>query len=390
MDYTALFFLLILTTTQTTSLHHHCNSDVYSSASGMADLQQPTTLQYCLIDNCTIIRNDTGQQLEIVYTTQSLLVVTPTDGQTSLLIQKNDPELFCLTPSTTEDDSAIIQVIALTTTMLITLASGTIAVVHMMFKELRTTFGKLMILYNITKVSQFLTASAIIISHYNIALHSLMPCYLFYFLMMLSVAVSETFLTSLLAYLAYVMRYSYRGREVTKEFNKKLYKYAITCVLGSSLLFAIFVVGYDFGTGMYKHTLLPNGHCTNFIRSEYNTLRLLDGYAYVNEIIKVSLLVTYFVYYYKLNKMLKMVRHMANTDTQQNRLFLKIAIMMGASLGISQVAYPSSWYFNNEFLLYISANFLLIQQCVIILLLVCSKKVSRLCKERFCTTETSS
>ena len=45
MDYTALFFLLNLTTTHTTSLHHyHCNSDVYSPASGMADLQQLTTL----------------------------------------------------------------------------------------------------------------------------------------------------------------------------------------------------------------------------------------------------------------------------------------------------------------------------------------------------------
>ena len=85
MDCTILVFLLISTTTQTTSLHHHCNSDVYSSASGMADLQQLTTLQYCLIDNCTIIRIDTGQQLDIVYTTQSHLVVTPTDVGTSLL-----------------------------------------------------------------------------------------------------------------------------------------------------------------------------------------------------------------------------------------------------------------------------------------------------------------
>ena len=88
-----MFLLLILTTTtttHTTSLHHHCNySDVYSLASGMADLQQFTTLQYCLIDNCTIMRIDTGQQLDIVYTTQNLLLVTPTDGQTSMLISKN-------------------------------------------------------------------------------------------------------------------------------------------------------------------------------------------------------------------------------------------------------------------------------------------------------------
>ena len=80
MDQTDLFLVLILTTTQTTPLHHHCDSDVYSLAS--AGLQELTTLQYCVIDNCTIIRNVTGQQLDIVYTTQSHLVVTPTDGQT--------------------------------------------------------------------------------------------------------------------------------------------------------------------------------------------------------------------------------------------------------------------------------------------------------------------
>ena len=56
MDYTALFLILVLTTTttQATSLHHHCNSDVYSPASGMDDLQQLTTLQHCLIDNYVI------------------------------------------------------------------------------------------------------------------------------------------------------------------------------------------------------------------------------------------------------------------------------------------------------------------------------------------------
>ena len=49
-------------------------SDVQSPASGShnTDLSQVTTLQYCIIDNCTIMRIDTGQQLDIVYTTESL------------------------------------------------------------------------------------------------------------------------------------------------------------------------------------------------------------------------------------------------------------------------------------------------------------------------------
>ena len=159
MDYIVLLFLLIVTTTQTTSLHHHCNSDVHSSASGMADLQQLTTLQYCLIDNCTIIRIDTGQQLDIVYTTQSHLVVIPTDGQTSMLISKNDPELFCSTPNTKEYDPIIIQIIGLTGAILVVLTNAPL--LHVIFKELQNTFGKPMILYNITKMIQLLGAIAL-------------------------------------------------------------------------------------------------------------------------------------------------------------------------------------------------------------------------------------
>ena len=390
MDYTVLFFLLIITVTQTTPLHHHCNSDVYSSASGVDYLKQPTTLQYCLIDNCTIIRNDTGQQLDIVYTTQSHLVVTPTDGQTSMLISKNDPELFCFTPNTTEDDFDIIQVIGIIIITFIALVSGCIAVVHMMFKELRNTFGKLMMFSNIAQFCQCIVVIVLSILHSNIQVHTTMPCYLFNFLFMQFGVLDEAFATTFLAYLAYIMYYSYRGREVTKEINKKLYKYAVRYVLGLLLLFDIFVVGYDFGTGTYQHTLLPNGHCSFIVQSEYNTIVLLHAYGYTNEFIQMLLLVTFFVYNFKLNKMLTIVRHMPSTDTQQNRLLFKIALTMGTTLGISQIVFASSWFFDSEFGIQIAGLFIVIQQCVIMSLFVCSKKTSRLCKERFCTTETSS
>ena len=214
MNYSVLLFLLILKTTQTTSLHHHCNSDVYSSASGMADLQQFTTLQYCLIDNCTIIRIDTGQQLDIVYTIQSHLVVTSTDGQTSMLISKNDPELFCSTPNTTNNSAIVIQVImGRSMAALLALVSGCIIAVHMMFKELRNTFGKLMMLSNIGVIGQCFTTSALTILHHIVPIHSTMPCYLFYFLFMQSVMVADTFSTTFLAYFAYLMRSTYKAEK---------------------------------------------------------------------------------------------------------------------------------------------------------------------------------
>jgi len=63
------------------------------------------------------MRIDNGQQLDIVYTTQSLLLVTPTDGQTSMFISKNEPELSCFPPNT-NDDYDIAQFIGVTVSIL--------------------------------------------------------------------------------------------------------------------------------------------------------------------------------------------------------------------------------------------------------------------------------
>ena len=85
-----------------------CRSDVQSPASGDShntDLSQVTILQYCIIDNCTIMRIDTGQQLDIVYTTESLPIVTPKDGRTSMVITKIDDELPCLGYHNTSDNN---------------------------------------------------------------------------------------------------------------------------------------------------------------------------------------------------------------------------------------------------------------------------------------------
>ena len=101
---------------------------------------------------------------------------------------------------------------------------------------------------------------------------------------------SEIFATSCLAYLMYN---SCKCVEVIETMNKKFYKNAIKYVLGLLLLCIIFVVGYDFGTGTYNHTILPNGHCVYLFQPQYTTLRLLDAYAYVNGIIQVLLLVAY-------------------------------------------------------------------------------------------------
>ena len=75
MAYLSSLLLIIIITVASGTTPLYC-SDVQSpaaSGSGNIDLSQATTLKYCIIDNWTIMRIDTGQQLDIVYTTESLL-----------------------------------------------------------------------------------------------------------------------------------------------------------------------------------------------------------------------------------------------------------------------------------------------------------------------------
>ena len=105
--------------------------------------------------------------------------------------------------------------------ILIVFASGSIAVVQMIFKEFRNTFRKLMIFYNLAKIIQVVGALIATFLHFSITLHSTMPCYLFYFLIMQSSVLSEIFAIALLAYFAYIVRHSckcmYRSDKANKQ-----------------------------------------------------------------------------------------------------------------------------------------------------------------------------
>ena len=66
MVYLSLLLISILTVASG-AIPLYCSDVQSSAASGSenTDLSQFTTLQYCIIDNCTIMRIDTGQQLDI-------------------------------------------------------------------------------------------------------------------------------------------------------------------------------------------------------------------------------------------------------------------------------------------------------------------------------------
>jgi len=91
----SLLFIIILAVSEVTSFSYS-NQQPSSSASGddVPGSQQVTTLQYGFIDNCTVMITGNGEKLDIVYATDSLLVATPTDGHTSVMIDKLNDVCF--------------------------------------------------------------------------------------------------------------------------------------------------------------------------------------------------------------------------------------------------------------------------------------------------------
>ena len=383
MDPVAVFALVVFATTQAKSFQHDCSAIMPPAAlaSGMDDLQQ---LQYCLIDNCTIIRTDTGQQLDISYTTQSHLIVTPTDGHTSLLVLKNESEQFCFPPNP----------ILLANTILLTLTavlSGCIAVIFFLFKELRTNFGKLMMLYSIGRAFYCVAIIFLIITTARITVNSTMVCYVFFFSVLLAGMIAEESTTCILAFLAYIMHSSYKSIELKKEAKKKLLKYSLVYIFGLSLLLCMFTISYDFGTGMYQHAILSNGHCSFFSGSPYTT-SVRIGYANVifNRILQIIYLMIYFTYFYKFQNSIKLIRGMSASYKQKDRFYFKLAVAMAATMGISKfLSIINAFMGYSHLLVFLALLSLLVQQALIMVLIVCSKKMAKLCNERFRTTETS-
>ena len=357
-------------------------SDVQSPAGGSGhntELSQVTTLQYCIIDNCTIMRIDTGQQLDIIYTTESLLIVTPKDGHTFMVIAKLVDELPCLRyPNTMAHGQVIIQLIMCS---LITTVSAYILIVQLLLKKFHTLFGKLLIFYNLGLICASGGIAAIILTHHYITVNSQTICYAIMLTCRLTFTSSEIFATNLLSFLAYLM---YRCYHLKSEISKKTSQFLLRCytayaVFALVLLFFV-TIAYDWRTGNGKYTILANGHCNHIDYSTYDTLFFSNFIIGINKFLQIIMFSAYLVYYYKFN--LNVCP--AQVSLQYNRDLIKIAIAMGASVGLGYFFVTVLVLLEYSDLVFISSSILLlIQQIVIMTSYISTKKIFGLCKEYF-------
>ena len=369
--------LLLLTLTVGKAVAEEC-SNQQPGGSGVLDLQQVTTIPYCFIDECTIKRNDTGQQLDIIYITDSVLVVTPTGNQTSMVIAKNEDQCPCMTMVADDQTAEFVELVTIGTS--IAVVSGYIFVVHLLYKELHNVFGKLLMLYNGALCLQCVVAVTLMITHFRIPTNSQFICQFIFFLCMQGDMAMEVFATCILAYLAYIVYLSDRFQQHSLSRDKRFFRYSLTYSISLLILFGSFILARDLQTGNGRYTILPTGHCS-YWASDYDTILIPRTNAVVNKMIQIALFIVYLCYYYKFSTSITEVSEAAK---KQNRALFKIAISIGGIIGISEFIFLLEVFFAVDYIGgTVAATLLSIQQCVIMTSFLYYKRMTKLCRDVF-------
>ena len=270
-----------------------CATHQPTGGSGVPNLQQVTTIPYCINYNCTIENYGIGQLLDIVYTTDSFLVVIPKGNQTSMVITKHGDDLsfYCVSVLNSVLLPLIVSSVILLTAQLLMISY--IIIVHMLIKELRTSFGVLLMFYNGGIVFQCVTTYLLTLSTFVVPTNSQPICYSILFAVMQGTMIIEELGVFILAHVAVVMYYSHNLR--TDIPVKKLFKCYITYVLAMHALFSSFIFGYDAATGEYSYVIWGNGYY-NTLFSMYDTQTIALISANVNKMLQVIFFTIFLVY----------------------------------------------------------------------------------------------
>ena len=380
---TCVAFLLVAVFASSKASLLHCSSTDDSGSSGMDDFQQITTLQYCVLDNCTIMMVNTGEKLDIAYNTESVIVINQTDGQTSSIIAKDDSELPCLISNSMVDrNNHIAEIIGPMTIAVLTMTvSGYILIVHLIFKELHNLMGKLMIFYNFTTASRCIIIGVWMLLHYKIPVNSQITCHAITIVFMVTTLTDDAVLTCMFAYITYNMYRSYKLKSILSKSGTKFLRNCYTTYVTGTIIFYLFIIiAYDLKTGNGRYTLEVNGHCQFLYETDYSTFDIISINSAINKVIQITMFITYLYYVYKIN---------AEARPQHSKLLFILAITMGANIGISEFIWICTLIIGFRKVASISgALFLLLQQCVIMITFMCTPKTSQLCK-KLCSNKVS-
>ena len=364
-----LFVITNLIFSEATILHcTNPQSQDTVSGDGTVDHSEVTTLQYCIIDNCTMIRSDTGQSLDIFYTTDSLIVATLRGMDTVVAIAKLDNAPPCETPPAMTEDviSTASYIIGMVMVTLPVIVASYNVIIHLVYKKLRNTTGKLLMLYSSFLALHLITGFLLITFNYKSALDSVLVCYTTVIVFMIMYISSETAAMCLLTHIAYVMYKSHHLQQISGDRNKRLFKYYIVYMLSLTTISLLLILIYDLVTGNWRDTILANGQCVHLNQTIYGTMPFMFAISSINKALQIIMFIIYLYYYFKVRNI---IGNETIIESKTSQKLFKVAVAMGATIGISQLFFAFNRISGANLMVveHTGVILLFVQQCIIVM-----------------------
>ena len=248
----------------------------------------------------------------------------------------------------------------------------TIALI-LIFKELHTLFGYLLMLYNVSYVCFCITTVTNLVFEFLVAVNSHGTCYIMGIALALLLFSIEVIGTCMLHNFAYIMYCSEKLYSIQLEDKKRWAKYYIIYYLTNIMIVLLVIVGYDMANDNISGVILPNGHCIYIAKHLHDTLRIPVAAIGINKAAQLVLFIIYLYYTYQINKD---VTNPAILESQQSLLH-KIGLAMGAVVGLKYIWSLIAVTIKINVVIISSISFCLsvAQQCTIVAIFLCSKNM---------------
>ena len=376
------FFLLAIFTIT----FPHCSCAVIpvtsESGSGVDAVEEMVTLQYCIINNSTILRLDTGEYLEVVYKRDSALVVTLNDLQTTMTVSRLNNEPVCSmdnSPTNIVIPTFLYVFMSVWLAIMLSVTGYNIAI-HLLFKELRTSLGKLLMLYSFFLAGQSISFFMITTLMYKFLIRLHYICYIIKMVFIATDIGYDATATCVLAHCAYHLWQSYKMIPANPSMEKVLSRRYFGYIFGTVVTSMCVILAYDFGINKQNFDVSCDQDDPTFDA----LVKIMFTVSSINRLIQIAFFI---IYLYCWNK-LKISQDV--TGYQMNPKLFRIAIAMGVTITFAKLIFMLNWVIVQTTDINFSAlvetigsQILLIQHCIIVGLLRRVKNVYRaLCKKQ--------
>ena len=351
--------------------------------SGEDGVEEVVTLQYCIINNSTILRLDTGEHLDIINTRDNTLVVTSSDFQNFTTVSRLNNELICSVINNSPGNfilpSSLYAFMSVWLAILL-LVTGYNITLHLSYKELRNSIGVLLMSYSFFLAAQSISffMMATLMYKFLISLH-----YVCYIIKMVYIATDigyDTTATCILMHTVYHLWQSYKMLPVNPSKEKVLLRRYFGYVTGIVIASMFIILAYDLGVNKQKFDASCDQHDPTFDA----LVTIMFTISSINRLTQIVLFITYLYYWYKLR-----TSQVATGYLIDPKLF-RIAIAMGVTITFAKFIFMLNWMLVQTtginftpLVDSIGSVILLIQYCIIVGLLRWVKNVyTALCKKK--------